>query len=121
MDSVYNPLVKEPYHQGSGKLSLLAIFATIHGKFWQMNDFLFSSQQSKKTIDIKSIADEIGLNPKELFAATQNAYLRRMLNADILTGIKLGVRGTPGYTVDGKLFLGTLPSEMFSNLEGVSP
>lgn len=121
MDNVFNPLVKEPYHQGSGKLSLLAIFATIHGKFWETNDFLFSLQQSKETIDIKSIADATGLNPKELFAATQNAYLKRMLRADILTAIKLGVKGTPGYIIDGKLFLGTFPLEMFSNLEGISP
>ncbi|WP_170302108.1 vitamin K epoxide reductase family protein [Desulfosarcina widdelii] len=121
MDHAVNPIVRTPYHKGSGKLSLIALYAAIQGKFWEMNDFLFSLQQSKDTIEIKAIAAATGLNPKDLIAATQNAYLRRMLRADILSGINLGITGTPGYIVDGKLYLGTFPVEILSNLEGHTP
>ena len=41
MDHTVNPIVKEPFHIGSGKMALMAIHAASQNKFWQMNDILF--------------------------------------------------------------------------------
>ncbi len=38
MDEKVNPIVKEPYHPGSGKLARLAIQAAFLGRFWEFND-----------------------------------------------------------------------------------
>lgn len=117
MDHAFNPIVVEPYHQGAGKLALLAIFSSLKGKFWIMNDVLYSLQQSTATIKIQSIADATGLNTKELVAAMQNTYLKKMLKADIINGIKYGVNGTPAYRINGKLHLGTLPVNLLTDLD----
>ena len=41
MDHEVNYIVKEPFHIGSGKMALIAIYAASKGKFWEMNDLLF--------------------------------------------------------------------------------
>ena len=62
MDHQYNPIVKEPYHTGSGKLALLALYAAEKNKFWEMNDLLYSHAGQKQPLRIKDLADEAGLD-----------------------------------------------------------
>ena len=42
MDHKYNPIVKEPFHVGAGAMALFAEYAQTQGKFWEMNDVLFT-------------------------------------------------------------------------------
>ena len=117
MDHAFNPIVKEPFHVGSGKLALLAIFSEIRGKFWEMNDTLFNLGNVTDTIKIGEISDLTGLNAKELAASIDNAYIKKRLKIDIWDGIRRGVTGTPSYIINGQLYLGELPSHVFSKIQ----
>ena len=117
MDHAFNPIVKEAFHVGSGKLALLAIFSEIRGKFWEMNDALFNLGNIKDTIKIGEIANSTGLNAKELALAIDNAYLKKRLKIDIWDGIRKGVTGTPSYIINDQLYLGEFPSHIFSKIQ----
>ena len=109
MDHNFNPIVKEPFHIGSGKMALLAIYAASKGKFWQMNDVLYEIVSIAKTINTKNIAEAVGLNPVELGHSVNNKLIRRKLQHDILSGLKLRISGTPAYIIDKEVYLSQIP------------
>jgi protein-disulfide isomerase/uncharacterized membrane protein len=115
MDHQFNPIVKEPFHRGSGKMALLAIYAASKGKFWQMNDHLYKLVGSKKNIRVEAVAEALDLDYQELARALNSRRLRHQLQKDIFSGIKLGISGTPAYVVDGKVYLGQIPAELLKS------
>jgi len=112
MDHEVNPLLKKPEHIGSGKLAMLAIYAATQDRFWQMNDILFSIARLNPEIDIKKLARDVGLDERKLSRAFLNRKVRVKLKKDILEGIKMGVKGTPSFVIDGKVYQGQIPPEM---------
>lgn len=115
MDHRFNPIVKEPFHVGSGKMALLSIYAASKGKFWQMNDLLFSMAGKKKAIRVEALAEELDLNSAELAQAVESRKIRYRLQKDIFFGNKLGISGTPAYVIDGKVYLGQIPAEVLKS------
>jgi protein-disulfide isomerase/uncharacterized membrane protein len=116
MDHKYNPIVKETYHVGSGKMALLAEYAQTQGKFWEMNDLLFEIAGQTNYINIKKLADGVGMDYKALSYSTKNRIIRYKVKHDIASGMKLGINGTPGYVIDGKVYLGQIPPEILSRV-----
>jgi len=112
MDHNFNPLVKEPFHVGSGDMSLLAIHAAKEGKFWEMNDVLFGVDISGEKIDIKELAEKTGLDADKLTASIFDNNIRRVLWFDIRDGLKAGITGTPAYMINGKLYLGQISADI---------
>ena len=66
MDHAVNPIVKEPFHIGSGKMALIAIHAATRNKFWQMNDLLFEMAGEGDFLNVRKLAARLELNPEEL-------------------------------------------------------
>ncbi|MFH2045369.1 MAG: vitamin K epoxide reductase family protein [Pseudomonadota bacterium] len=112
MDNKYNPFVKEPFHIGSGEMAILSIYASSKGKFWEMNDALFSINKKEKHIDLYKLAQKTGLDSKELAAARYDNKIRRALWLDIKDGLKLGITGTPAYVINDKMHLGEIPADV---------
>ena len=67
MDSRFNPIVKIPFHEGSGMLSLLAIYAKTENKFWRTNDYFYANARTADKIDLKKVSDVLALNTNELY------------------------------------------------------
>jgi uncharacterized membrane protein/protein-disulfide isomerase len=109
MDHEVNPIVKAPFHIGSGKLALLAIAATKMNKFWKMNDILYSLTQNKESINVNAIADQIGVNVREFVHLANNHEIRKHLYGDIRDGLRLNVNGTPAYVIEEKLYIAQIP------------
>lgn len=116
MDHEVNFIVQDPFHIGSGKLSLVSIYAAAIGKFWQVNDLLYGVSKTEGTINLREIASSAGMDTSELSAALKDPILKRRLEADIRHGIKLGILGTPSYVIDGKVYQGSIPPEIISSI-----
>lgn len=112
MDHLVNPLVGEPMHEGSGKLSLLAIYAGKHNKFWEMNDILFRLDSDLRHLNMRKLAQEAGFDSKGLPGAILTAPILKKLEADIIKGIQLGIEGTPGYLINGNVYTAQIPPEI---------
>jgi uncharacterized membrane protein/protein-disulfide isomerase len=115
MDHEYNPIVKEPFHVGSGKMALLAIYATARDRFWEMNDILYENAGSKKALNLKELADRIEIDYRELAGSIQDQAVLYKLYRDIWKGLKLEIAGTPAYLIDDKVYLGQIPTEILKN------
>jgi len=116
MDHKYNPIVTEPFHVGSGAMALFAEYAQTQGKFWEMNDMLFGIAASTNVLNIKKLAEKTGLDYRTLSYSTRNSIIRYKIKHDIAIGMKLGINGTPGYVIDGKVYLGQIPPEILSSV-----
>ena len=109
MDHEVNPLVKSPFHVGSGELAMLAIAASKLNKFWQLNDILYSLAQNNESINVNVIADQIGVNVQELVHLMNNYETRKHLYGDIRDGLKFNINGTPAYVIEEKLYIAQIP------------
>jgi protein-disulfide isomerase/uncharacterized membrane protein len=112
MDHEFNPIVKKPFHVGSGAMALLAIYATTQDEFWDMNDLLYEMAGNKRDIGLREVAAKSGLEINELRQALRSSSTIQKLNQDLVSGIKLGLTGTPGYLINDTLYMGQIPPEI---------
>lgn len=118
MDHEVNFIVEEPFHVGSAKLALLAIYAKSRNKFWEMNDLLYRLAGSGPKIDLQAVAAELGLDVQGLAAALEHPAYRKALESQIRYGMKLQVLGTPSYLIDGLIYEGNIPAEILARVSG---
>ncbi len=116
MDHTYNPMVKEPYHIGSGKMALFSLYAIKHDKFWEISDFLFNTDTQKGHFNIREMAKAAGFDVIEFARSVNDRSLQQKLRADIREGIRLGITGTPGYLIDGKVYVGHIPADIINTV-----
>ena len=117
MDHEFNPtVVPEPFHVGSGKMALLAIYAMSRDKFWEMNDILYELGRSKKPFEISTLSERTGIDGAELAAALEYPPVRQRLKHDIRAGMKLRILGTPSFVIDEIVYTGTIPPEILDKV-----
>jgi len=112
MDHSVNPIIKEPFHIGSGKMALMAIHAATQNKFWQMNDILFEMAGESDVIDLKELADQLEMDLKTLARSVNNPTAQQVLQHDILSALKFQISGTPAYVINQKVYLAQIPPEI---------
>ena len=112
MDQEFNPIVKEPFHRGSGKMALLAIAATSDNHFWQMNDALFEIAGNRQNINIKELARKVGIDFRHLALGLRDRAYRNLLQHDIISGLKLNITGTPAFVIGEKVYFAKIPPEI---------
>ena len=112
MDREYNPLVAEDFHNGSGKMSIIALYAMAKGCFWEVNDFLFDLAAQKKDVTSKTIADGTPLSNAEIVWALNKKSFRLKLKHDIAVGLSKGIKATPGFIINGKVYIGQIPPDI---------
>ena len=115
MDHQVNPIVTKPFHSGAGQMAMLAIFANNNNFFWEMNDELYRlvRQGNLEQIDLNQLAKRLKTDSQELAGSLSNTNNLGILHKDIMKGLKLGITSTPSYLIDGKLYQGTIPKEIF--------
>lgn len=117
LDHKFNAVVvPKPFHIGSGKMSLLAIYAGLKDNFWKMNDLMYDMGRNKKPFNTKVIAEKTDMTPGELSAAIQNPTVRKLLQRDIWHGMKLGIIATPSFVIDGEVYTGSIPPDLIKRI-----
>jgi protein-disulfide isomerase len=91
-------------------MALLAAYAQLEGKFWETNDVMYSLAGKKNEINVKELAEIIGLNYRALSYALKDRNIRYKVKHDISSGIKMGINATPAYLIDGEIYQGQIPS-----------
>ena len=89
--------------------ALAAQCANEQGQFWLMHDKIFENQENITDADLKRYAVQIGLNSLQFgncFAAAK--YLGEV-QQDFNQGLKLGVKSTPTFFINGIGIPGAVP------------
>ena len=95
-----------------------AMAAKEQGKFWEMHDLLFANQQRAQRADLLGYAKELGLDVVRFQKDLDSDRIKQIIAADLAEGNKVGVNGTPTYTINGKAYSGTRPFDQLKQLIG---
>jgi protein-disulfide isomerase len=81
--------------------------AAQQGRFWEMHELLFHRQKALEDDDLRSYANEVGLDLAQFDRDRVNADVLARIARDVASGEGSGVvRGTPTLFVDGILYQG---------------
>ena len=105
-----------PFHSHALAAANAARCANDQGKFWPYREALFANQSKLGPADLKATAKTLGLNTTEFDACLDSAKYSSQIKADIATGEKAGVDGTPAFFIDGRPLTGAQEPPKFEEL-----
>jgi len=104
------------FHADSPLAHSAAMAAARQGKFWEMHDLIFASQQNMKRDNLLAEARSLNLDMARFTADLDSDQLKQQVELDRRDGLQLGVSGTPAFFINGKAFSGAMPLEQFQTL-----
>lgn len=91
--------------------------AADEGQFWAYHDLIFADQATTHSpLDQENLirfADEIGLDVEAFTTCLQSDKYVNLIRQDAQAIQSLGVRGTPGFVLNGRYISGAQPFEVF--------
>lgn len=101
-------------HRNAVSAAEAAEAAGVQGKYWEMNDILYSRQSEWNTetrpLDkYKEYASELNLDVDRFTSDIENDLFKEKINSDLSDGLTINVKWTPSIYLDGEL-LTDLPS-----------
>ena len=94
--------------------------AADQGKFWEFHDLVFNNQvESRSSLNqaqLTNLAEEIGLDTDAFQTCLSSGKYSLQIARETQTVQSLGVRGTPGFLVNGLFISGAQPFEVFEQI-----
>jgi protein-disulfide isomerase len=75
--------------------------ADVQGKFWEMHDLLYESQQHLEEADLHRYAEQLGLDVDRFDDELARHVHADRVREDFMSGVRSGVNGTPTFYVNG--------------------
>jgi protein-disulfide isomerase len=98
-------------------IALAAECADDQGKFWEYHDVLFAgSGQISGPEALYAIADDLELDIEQFQTCFEEGTHMDEINEDSAYARELGLRGTPGFFVNGRFVNGAIPIETFRQI-----
>ena len=95
-----------------------AACAGAQGQFWPYHDRLFAAQ-GRLTFtrnNLLHVAQELRLDPADFTACLETGRFTPHVRAETKAAMALGLRGTPGFVINGRSLVGALPFELFQSV-----
>ncbi len=100
-------------HPHARAAALAAEATAAHGRFWDMHDRLFTHQRELDDSALASHAEHVGVPGHDAVGEPARTHAARV-DADIDSGRRGGVRGTPTFFVNGRRYEGDHDVESFA-------
>ncbi|MAG75360.1 MAG: hypothetical protein CL811_01260 [Colwelliaceae bacterium] len=81
--------------------------------YYEMHDLLFENQQGLNRANYVKWAGQVGVSQVNFEKCLDSGEHESKVQADLLQGQSLGVTGTPGFLINGKLVSGAQPYSVF--------
>ena len=120
IDPSCNDAINKPLHQRACEFAMAVECAAKQDKFWQMNDAVFSIQNTIDVADVNlsEIAVQLGLDRSSFKTCMKDKRVLRKIRKDIRAGRDLQVRGTPTFFIGNQPFSGGFSEDiLFSRLK----
>lgn len=93
-------------HPHAQQAALAAEAAGQQHKFWQMHDALYEHQGQLEANQLTGYAKALGLNVEQFKADLSDQAVADRVAADLESGVRSGVNGTPAFFVNGQRYDG---------------
>jgi predicted DsbA family dithiol-disulfide isomerase len=102
-----------PMHQQARLAAEAALCAGDQGKFWELHDWLFANKDNISLDTLTVQAGELALDVPAFTACVNDGTHRAQVEADTAEANGFGIRGTPGFVLNGRVITGAQPLETF--------
>lgn len=102
-------------HQNAFPAAQAAFCAGQQGLFWKYHDALFNAE-SFAYDSLKQIAENLGLNIGLFNRCLNSTAARTAISLNVWEAGQLGIKSTPTFAINGKLFSGALAFDEFKKL-----
>ena len=100
------------FHEKAPKAAEAGACADEQGKFWEMHDALFDSQELEPDA-LKAQAQKLGLDAAKFDECLDSGRTAALVKRDQAAGQKAGVTGTPAFFINGRVLSGAQPEDEF--------
>lgn len=104
------------FHKRAEPAALAALAAGKQGKFWEMHDELFSNQRGMTDEFFVKTAEKLGLDLEKFKKDMESEELKKQIANDKAEAQKAGIRGTPGFLINGVVLSGAQPLPRFKEV-----
>lgn len=105
-----------PFHKEAHLAAQAAECAKEQGKFWEYHDTLFANQKNLFEPDLKSHAGKVGLDQAKFDECLGSGRHAKTVDDDLAYGKTVGMSGTPGFYINGRVVSGAQPFEKFQEI-----
>ena len=105
-----------PFHAQAQKASEAAECAGEQGSYWEMHDKLYESGVIGGIATFKQYAKDLGLNTKKFDECLDSGKFASEVKKDMADGSVAGIKGTPGFIINGVLVSGAQPFAAFEQI-----
>jgi protein-disulfide isomerase len=109
----HNPLA---IHKDAPLAHVASLAADKQGKFWQYHDKLFANQRALKPDNLKTYAQELGLDMERFQKDLVDLGNKRKVDADVAEAKSLQATGTPAFFINGRYLRGAQPFAEFAKV-----
>jgi len=119
LDITCNSSLKGPMHQSACFAATVAECAGLQNRFWEANDYLFAETRMLHSRSNAEIARDLGLDVAA-FGSCLREQGPRSVAMDVNEGNRMNIEGTPTFFIEGKTYMGSLPTWVKTRLENPS-
>jgi protein-disulfide isomerase len=102
-----------PMHAQAKLAAEAALCAKDQGKFWEMHDWIFANNQNISHDTLTAQAEAMSLDVSIFTACINDGTHRQQVDRDIAEANSFGIRGTPGFVINGRVLSGAQPLDQF--------
>ncbi|MEA2221704.1 MAG: hypothetical protein QOH83_80 [Solirubrobacteraceae bacterium] len=103
---VWRHLPLNDVHPNAQLAAEAAEAAAAQGRFWDMHDILLSHQGELRPRDVRSYAEQLGLDADRIVEELRRREYAPRVSEDVATADESGVSGTPTFFVNGRRHYG---------------
>lgn len=106
------------FHEHAQKAAEASECAADQGEFWLYHSLIYANQEllDGGIAQLKQWASDLNLNRSQFDTCLDSGAKFADVQADINQGKKDGVTGTPGFIINGELYHGALPYDVFAEI-----
>jgi protein-disulfide isomerase len=113
---VHKDLPLESIHPQARQAAEAARCAYEQGKFWEYQDTLYANSPKASADDLKSYAQQIGLNVDSFDHCFASGKYKSSVQQDLNEGVQLGLTGTPTIFINGREISGNQSLAAFEEI-----
>ena len=113
---VFKDFPIDQLHPGASKAHEAARCANEQGKFWPFHDKLFANATKTSPEELKTYAGQVGMDVAAFEKCYSSEKYKAAVQKDIDEGRNVGVTGTPGFFINGRLVSGAQPLDAFARV-----
>ncbi|MAG16108.1 disulfide bond formation protein DsbA, partial [Candidatus Woesearchaeota archaeon] len=110
---VYKHFPLDNIHPQATPAALASECAQEQGKFWEFHNTIFENQQSLSDASYKQWAVDLSLDTEKFNDCYDTQKYLSDVRDDLQKGSAAGIRGTPGFLLNGQLISGAKPFAVF--------